>query len=105
MLFSSGTWFTQNGVAGACGTVHSDDTFLVALDYRKYGNTGERSQYCGKTVVITNKSNGNTQNAIVADACPTCGKDTDLDLSVGLFKALSNNNLGLGVLPLEWHFA
>ncbi|KAI0093691.1 RlpA-like double-psi beta-barrel-protein domain-containing protein-containing protein [Irpex rosettiformis] len=100
----TGTWFTQNGVAGACGTVHSDNDFIVALDYRKYGDTGARSQYCGKTLTITNKSNGNTQTATVADACPTCGKDTDLDLSVGLFKAMSNDDLGLGVLNIEWYF-
>ncbi|KAI0810988.1 RlpA-like double-psi beta-barrel-protein domain-containing protein-containing protein [Irpex lacteus] len=100
----TGTWFTQNGVAGACGTVHADSAFIVALDYRKYGNTGERSQYCGKSLTITNKNNGNTQVATVADACPTCGKDTDLDLSEGLFSALSNNNLGLGVLDIDWHF-
>lgn len=30
-LFSRGTFFFQNGVAGACGQVHSDSDLIVAL--------------------------------------------------------------------------
>ncbi|CEQ40204.1 SPOSA6832_01797, partial [Sporobolomyces salmonicolor] len=39
------TFFYQNGVAGACGNVNSDDTPIVALDARLYGNTNAVSKY------------------------------------------------------------
>ncbi|KAI0340096.1 hypothetical protein BDW22DRAFT_439219 [Trametopsis cervina] len=102
-LNGHGTWFTQNGVAGACGKVHSDDDFIVALDARKYGNTGEQSPDCGRTLTITDTSSGKTHTATVADACPTCGSEDDLDMSVALFKALASD-LGIGYIPITWSF-
>ncbi|KAF5377037.1 hypothetical protein D9757_007725 [Collybiopsis confluens] len=73
-VFTGGfaTFFYQNGVAGACGTVHSDNDLIVAIDQQRYGNSGARSQFCGKTVSINGK--GKTVNAVVADDCPTCAK-------------------------------
>jgi len=60
-------------------------------------------QYCGQSVTITNLENGNTQTATVADECPGCSWGS-LDMSTGLFSALSNGNMGEGVFPISWSF-
>ncbi|CAO1631142.1 unnamed protein product [Parajaminaea phylloscopi] len=88
-----GTWFTQNGNAGSCGDVHSDNDFIVAVSAQHH-----RAENCGKTISITGP-NGNTQKAVIADTCPGCG-EFDLDLSTGLFKAFGS--LDQGVLDLSW---
>ena len=88
------TWFYQNGVAGACGTVHAETDNIIALDTALYGNTGVQSQYCGKSLIITNKSNGKTVTATVADACPTCESADSIDLSQGAFQALADLSVG-----------
>jgi len=95
-----GTYFTQNGVAGACGKVHPDSAKVVALDTQLYGNTGEASQYCGKTITITNTNNGKTVTAIVADACPTCGGKDYVDMSVGAFTEIATEEEG--EVPITW---
>lgn len=40
---------SEEGAAGACGTVHADSDKIVALDEALYD-----SSYCGKTLIITN---------------------------------------------------
>lgn len=87
------TWFTQNGVAGACGTVHSDSDFIAALDTSVYGDTGAQSSYCGKTIRITWQ--GNSVDVVVADACPTCDNASSVDLSEAAFQALAPLSTGL----------
>jgi hypothetical protein len=101
-VFTGGyaTYFYQNGVAGACGTVHSDYDWIVALDQEKYGNSGERSQYCGRTVSVT--ANGKTLKATVADDCPTCDNGNSLDMSVGFFEQFYS--LNVGIFSMEWQF-
>ena len=53
--------------------------------------------HCGKQVKITNKSNGKSVTATVADLCPGCSYGS-LDLSTGTFKSIGN--LDTGVLPI-----
>lgn len=60
------------------------------------------SSMCGKTVIVKNKSSGATQEATVADTCPTCTNAESLDLSRGLFAALTNSNFGLGMFDIEY---
>lgn len=78
------TFFFQNGNAGACGKVHSDEDFIVALFTSVYDN----GKYCGKQVKITNVQSGTSQIATVADECPTCKGASSLDCSKGLADAL-----------------
>lgn len=87
------TWFTQNGVAGACGTVHSDSDFIAALDTSAYGDTSVQSPYCGQTIRITWQ--GNSVDVVVADACPTCDNASSVDLSEAAFQALAPLSTGL----------
>lgn len=79
------------------------------------------SEYCGKTVVITNTANGESvtvsvlhilslafadpslSQATVADACPSCTSEYSLDLSTGTFDAIGEE--ATGVLDITWYFS
>jgi len=89
-----GTFYFQNGNAGACGQFNPDSDKIVALDSQLYGDTGKVSQYCGKTIQITNKANGKTVKAVVADACPTCDSKGSVDMSVGTFTTIAEEPTG-----------
>lgn len=95
-----GTFFFQNGVAGACGTVHKDSDFVVALDTAIYGNTGVKSPHCGHEIHITNTKNNKSIKAIVADACPTCDNANSVDMSKAAFSAIAD--LSTGLIPITW---
>lgn len=62
-IIRSATFFTQNGVAGACGTVHKDSDIVCALDTPTYAN----GKHCGQKVAITNLKTGITVDVLVAD--------------------------------------
>jgi len=91
------TFFTQNGVEGACGKVHSDDDVVCALQTQTYAGGSN----CGKTVAITNTKTGKTVNVLVADECPTCDDPQSIDLSEGAFKALGGT-VEEGEFPIAW---
>ncbi|CAE6471557.1 hypothetical protein ACGC1H_005312 [Rhizoctonia solani] len=95
-----GTYFYQNGVAGACGKVHSDDDYIVAVDYRRYGDLSKQSDLCGKKVKVTNTKNGKSVTCVVADACPTCNNGNSLDLSRGAFQEIAT--LDDGLVPITY---
>ncbi|TFY76322.1 hypothetical protein EWM64_g7691, partial [Hericium alpestre] len=97
------TFFLQNGVAGACGKVHSDDDLIVAIDQDRYGSSGNSSPLCGKQVKITNTQNKKTVTATVADDCPTCKNSNSIDLSKGTFIEIAD--FATGMVPIEWEFA
>ncbi|KAK9896492.1 hypothetical protein P389DRAFT_144797, partial [Cystobasidium minutum MCA 4210] len=88
-----GTWFTQNGNAGACGNVNSDSAYIVAVNSAQYAG----GSHCGQSVRIS--ANGRSITARVADLCPGCPYG-GLDLSTGAFQALGS--LSQGVLSLSW---
>jgi hypothetical protein len=92
----------QNGNPGACGNYHSDQDLIGAIDISWYGNTGAVSQYCGRSVTITNLNNGKSVTIIVADVCPTCDTSNSFDLSFGAFSAISDPSAG--EVPITWHF-
>jgi hypothetical protein len=98
ILGGFGTWFTQNGVAGACGTVHKDTDFVVALQTAKYANGAN----CGRKIQIINLANGKSATAVVADECPTCTNQECVDMSVSLFESLST--LSTGEIDIKWQY-
>lgn len=102
-IFKGGwaTYFTQNGIPGACGKIHQDSDVIVALDWRRYGNLDQVSKYCGRKVEITSGRNNIT--ATVADACPTCLNKNSLDLSEGAFKLLGVSIVE-GIREITWKF-
>ncbi|WOO83908.1 Papain inhibitor [Vanrija pseudolonga] len=97
------TFFYQNGVAGACGTVHSDSDAIVAIDTNGWWqNTGQVSDLCGRQVRITRVSDGRQVTATIADACPTCDTNNSLDLSVGAFNQIATP--AEGMVGITWQF-
>lgn len=98
MLTGKGTYFLQGGNAGACGTVHQDSDFVIALQTAEYSN----GAHCGKKVKILNKANQKTATATVADECPTCVSKDSIDMSQGLFESLAA--LSTGMIDVEWGF-
>jgi len=92
-----GTYFLQNGVAGACGTVHPDSAMIVALETQTYAG----GSLCGKTITITNQKNGQTATGTCADECPTCSSPGSVDLSKGMFQALGGTEAE-GTFPITW---
>lgn len=96
------TYYYQGGNAGACGNYHGDYDMIGAIDIAWYGNTGSQSQYCGRSVKVTNQNNGRSVDIIVADVCPTCNTDNSFDLSVGAFQAIAS--LDDGLVPITWSF-
>ncbi|KAG6898373.1 hypothetical protein C0992_009048 [Termitomyces sp. T32_za158] len=98
------TYFYQNGVAGACGTVHKDTDFIAAIDEARYGNSGVRSSLCGKQVKITNPANKKVRETVIpqvsvvvtiADDCPTCNNANSIDLSKAAFQQIATLEQGM----------
>ncbi|GAA5953348.1 hypothetical protein JCM8115_000502 [Rhodotorula mucilaginosa] len=100
-VYSGGiaTFFYQNGIAGNCGNVNSDNTLLVALPTATYAG----GSHCGQYVEITRSDTGNKIKALVADSCPTCNNNSCLDLSWGAFSALGGTQ-SMGVFDITWQF-
>jgi len=96
------TYFTQNGNAGACGSVHKDSDFICAIDQVRYGSSNQKSPLCGKQVRITNTLNGKSVVCTIADDCPTCMNHNSIDLSVGAFTQIATE--AQGEVSIEWVF-
>ncbi|KAI7883790.1 hypothetical protein K492DRAFT_109642, partial [Lichtheimia hyalospora FSU 10163] len=92
----TGTFFSTTD-EGACETPTNDDDLIVALNSEQYGNTDEKSPWCGKKVKIT--VGKKTAEATISDACPEC-KFGDLDMTATLFKKLGD--LDTGELDIKW---
>lgn len=90
--------FYQAGL-GNCGWTNSGSDMIVALPTSMYAG----GSHCGKKLTVTNQKTGKTQQATVADSCPTCGSSQDLDMSWGLFSALGGTE-NEGVFPISWSF-
>jgi len=88
------TFFFQGG-EGACGQVHADSDFIVALSGAIFS-----SSLCGQQVQIANTQN-QTVTTTIADECPSC-KAQSLDLSVGAFNQIDSGHPGAGAVPIQW---
>ncbi len=91
------TFYQQFGGYGACGQIHPDLDFIVALALARYGTGSNNAPDCGRKVRITNTANGKTVDATVADACPGCRNYNSLDLSIATFDAIADQ--ATGVVP------
>ncbi|KAH9029944.1 plant expansin [Lactarius pseudohatsudake] len=100
------TFFYQNGVAGACGKVHSDEDLICAIGETKVATAIQAldSPLCGKQVRITNTENGKTVTVTVADDYPidSSMNPNSISLSEAAFRALAP--LSDGSVPIEWSF-
>jgi len=83
----------------ACGHNHGPNDFIVALNSPQFGTKPGSSPMCGKSITIN--CGGITATAVIDDQCPGCPPG-GLDLTEGLFRHLSGNNMGKGVLSCDW---
>jgi len=92
------TFFYQNGVAGACGTINPESAVIAALQTETYAGGSN----CGKQVEITRVSTGKTITVTVADECPTCNDPESIDLSIGAYTQLGTETEG--EFDIAWKF-
>lgn len=103
-IFSNGiaTFFFQNGVAGACGTVHSDSDFIAAIDQARYGDSGKKSSLCGKKIKVVNTKTNKSVTVTIEDDCPTCSNENSVDLSQAAFNQIGTAEEG--EVDIQWAF-
>ncbi|GEQ69627.1 hypothetical protein JCM33374_g3300 [Metschnikowia sp. JCM 33374] len=90
---------------GACGMVHADSDFIVAVGDKLYesytpgGNPNENT-LCGAKLIAHYE--GKSVEVTVVDRCGSCSPN-DLDLSPVAFAQIANQ--GLGKINLTWEWA
>ena len=67
---------------------------IGAIETKRYGDLSAVSANCGRQIQLTNTNNGKSVVVTVADACPTCTDENDLDLSVGAFTQIATEEEG-----------
>ncbi|KAK1835662.1 RlpA-like double-psi beta-barrel-protein domain-containing protein-containing protein [Podospora conica] len=91
---------------GACGIIHSDADYVVALSPQLFdpstpaGNPNHNT-LCGRKIKAS--YGGKTVTVEVADRCAGCPGLNDLDLSPPAFKDLAD--LGVGRIQGTWEWA
>jgi hypothetical protein len=87
---------------GSCGWQGSNSQNLVALaaDMMQNGANPNNNPLCGQTITIT--YNGNSQQGIIYDTCPTCDGGS-LDLTQTLFDLVAPDGDGR-VHGVGWSF-
>jgi len=88
------TFYSQDGLPGACGQVNTDSDLIVAVSQGSFSQS-----ICGGQIKITNTQNQETVMARIADECPTCDAQS-LDLSVGAFTKIATEQQG--EVPISW---
>ncbi|TFK97431.1 hypothetical protein BDV98DRAFT_262897 [Pterulicium gracile] len=101
-LNGEATWFNLSGYT-ACGSVHSDNEYVVAVNTQRYDSTAvdgnpNNNRICRQQITIHGRNGPVT--ATIVDRCGSCKYD-DLDLSPALFQA-TIGDLGLGRMPIRW---
>ncbi|GEQ68819.1 hypothetical protein JCM33374_g2488 [Metschnikowia sp. JCM 33374] len=103
-VFSGQATYYNPGM-GACGSVHSDSDFIVAVGDKLYesytpgGNPNENT-LCGAKLIAHYE--GKSVEVTVVDRCGSCSPN-DLDLSPVAFAQIANQ--GLGRINLTWEWA
>ncbi|TFK99547.1 RlpA-like double-psi beta-barrel-protein domain-containing protein-containing protein [Pterulicium gracile] len=102
----SGTHFDVAVGYTACGTLHSNDQFLVAASAPLYDSTAidgnpNNNQICGRQISISGPAGGPVI-ATVVDRCPVCAQN-DMDMTPSLFQAVVGD-LGIGRAEISWNW-
>jgi len=99
------TYYYVNVGYTACGTRHSDDEYVVAMNAAQFdpntpnGNPN-RNSLCNRKIQV-NGPRGSVEVRVV-DRCPGCPYG-GLDLSPAAFKAVAGN-LDVGVVHTSWYW-
>ena len=104
MFHGQATYYHLTGVT-ACGTIHSDQEFVCALNAQQFdaqtpaGNPNN-NRLCGRQVRVVGPSGSAT--VAVVDRLPSGGYG-DLDLSPAAFIQIAGS-LGVGRVSIDWEF-
>ncbi|CAF1149531.1 unnamed protein product [Adineta ricciae] len=104
MFHGQATYYHLSGVT-ACGTTHSDQDFVCALNSQQFdthtphGNPNNNA-LCGRKVSVTGPSG--TVTVRIVDRLPSGGYG-DLDLSPAAFVQIAGS-LEVGRVNIEWEF-
>ena len=94
------SFYYQGGATGACGQVHGDDDYIVALSPDHFSGNNP----CGNKVTVTATSGagkGRSVDVTVVDKCMGC-TTKHIDLAVGPFKYLAaGDGLGVGIISVS----
>ncbi|TIA91646.1 hypothetical protein E3P99_01042 [Wallemia hederae] len=82
---------------GACGAMSQPSDMVIALPNAQWSGGNN----CWKHYTVTNTKTGQVMDATAVDQCPTC-QDNQIDLSEGLFSALTGGNMDQGLCELTW---
>ncbi|KAF2467054.1 uncharacterized protein BDR25DRAFT_72736 [Lindgomyces ingoldianus] len=92
------TIYDNTGAAGACGKPLTDDSKIVALAKKTWGDStydpqtgASTNPWCGKQITISYKHPSgevSTTDATIMDLCPGCAGQYDIDLSHATWHAL-----------------
>jgi len=88
-----GTYYDPGIGTGSCGTLHTGDEFVAALNAPQYGSFANPndSPVCGKCVQVTGPKG--TVKVKIVDKCPVC-KNGDIDLSPAAFDKIADEAAG-----------
>ena len=110
---SSGSKFTGESTKysasgkGACQTAISENELSVAMNSPQYGNVGQKSEYCGKSVCVCGNDpeqpDKKCVTAVVSNACPEC-KQGDLDMNGGTWNAVWPSHPDGSRFKISWSF-
>ncbi|CAG8494706.1 11211_t:CDS:2, partial [Paraglomus occultum] len=94
-----GTYYDPGIGTGSCGTLHTADEMVAALNAPQYGNYANPndSPVCGKCVQVTGPKG--TVKVKIVDKCPVC-KNGDIDLSPAAFDKIADE--AVGRVPVTW---
>lgn len=90
------TYYYLTGGVTACGTQHSDEEFVCALNSQQFDST----RPCGRTIRVTG-SNG-TRDVTIVDRMASGGVG-DIDLSPAAFKSIVGS-LSIGRSNVNWRY-
>ena len=95
------SFYNQGGATGACGQVHSDDDYIVALGDAHY----DGGKNCGRKIKVqANDGAGKGRSVVltVADRCESC-EAGHLDCAVAPFDYLAaGKGQEVGIIAVSW---
>ncbi|KAJ7616081.1 hypothetical protein FB45DRAFT_841722 [Roridomyces roridus] len=92
------TYYDPDGGFGACGSVLTNDMFVVALNAGDYAS----GAHCGRSISV--QYQGRSVNAVVQDYCPGCQGDHGIDLTEPAISVIDPNYVFDGHIAVTWNF-
>ncbi|TFK98111.1 hypothetical protein BDV98DRAFT_220001 [Pterulicium gracile] len=106
--FGSGTWYDVNAGYTACGTLHNNDAWVVAVSAGLYDSTAvdgnpNHNRICGRKIWLWGWYGTAPTDVTIVDRCAGCAWN-DIDMSPSVFRYVVGD-LGAGRKPIGWNWA